>query len=532
MFAFADIWEAVARARGDAPAQVQGDRRVTWTEFDQRADAVASALLEVGAGQQAKVANYLYNGPEYLEAVFATVKAGMVPVNTNYRYGAEELTYLWDNADCEAVVFHGEFAETVDQVRKRVPGVRLWLWVDDGSGPCPDWATPYEDVAKRSVEGPVRGPWGRSPEDLIFIYTGGTTGMPKGVMWRQGDLGRGAVTAGDPPTTVDDVVANLTEPAPVFLPACPLMHATGLLTAFGNVRQGGVVVTLAGRKLDPVELLDAVEREKVSSMAIVGDAFAKPILRALDAEPNRWDLDSLRAIISSGVMWSEPVKQGLLAHKPSLILFDSLGSSEAVGLGQSMSTGEGVTATASFRLGENSRIITDDDRDVVPGSGEIGRLARSGMIPMGYYKDETKTAATFRVIDGVRYVIPGDFATVDEDGTVHLLGRGSQCINTGGEKVFPEEIEEVLKERPEVFDAAVVGIPDEKWGEAVCAIVEPKPGASVDGDALIEHVRGRLARFKAPKHVVVVPTVGRAPNGKLDYRRLKTEATEAVLKLA
>jgi acyl-CoA synthetase (AMP-forming)/AMP-acid ligase II len=529
--AFADVWEAVAEARGDLPAQVCGDRRVSWREFDRRADGVAATFLATGVQHQDKVANYLYNGPEYLEALFATVKAGLVPVNTNYRYGPDELAYLWDNADCVAVVFHGTFVETIERVRPRVPTVRLWLWVDDGSGPCPDWAMPYEDAAKVAVDGHARGPWGRSGDDLIFIYTGGTTGMPKGVMWRQGDLGRGAATApGAASPTNEDVVAALPEQQGVLLPACPLMHATGLITAFGTVRGGGTVVTLEERKFDPAELLDAIVREKVGSIAIVGDSFAKPILRALDAEPDRWDLSSLRAIISSGVMWSEPVKQGLLRHKSSLILFDSLGSSEAVGLGQSTSTGggDGVTATASFRLGESSRIVTDDGRDVVPGSGEVGMLARSGMIPMGYYKDEAKTAATFRVIDGVRYVIPGDFATVDEDGTVHLLGRGSQCINTGGEKVFPEEIEEVLKERPEVFDAAVVGVPDEKWGEAVCALVEPRPGASIDEAALIDHVRSRLARFKAPKQIVVVDTIGRAPNGKLDYRRLKDDALAAL----
>jgi acyl-CoA synthetase (AMP-forming)/AMP-acid ligase II len=375
----------------------------------------------------------------------------------------------------------------------------------------------------------VRGPWGRSADDLIFIYTGGTTGMPKGVMWRQGDLGGGqaAVGGATPPESIADIVAALPPEPAVLLPACPLMHGTGLITALGNLRAGGTVVTLEDRKFDAAELLDVVEREKVGSIAIVGDAFARPILAALDAEPERWDLTSLRAIISSGVMWSEPNKQGLLKHKPSLILFDSLGSSEAVGLGASMSTGDGVSATASFRLGDRTRIVTDDGRDVVPGSGEIGMLARTGMIPVGYYKDEQKTTATFRVIDGQRFVIPGDFATVDEDGTVHLLGRGSQCINTGGEKVFPEEVEEVLKERAEIADAAVVGVPDEKWGEAIVALVEAAPGegeSAIDEAAVIDFVKSRLARYKAPKNLIVVPSVGRAPNGKLDYRQLRADA--------
>ncbi|HEV3353299.1 MAG TPA: AMP-binding protein [Acidimicrobiales bacterium] len=525
-FAFADVWEAVARARGEATAQVQGGRRFTWTELDRRADALAAAFLASGVAQQDKVANYLYNGPEYVEALFGTLKAGLVPVNTNYRYGPDELTYLWDNADAVAVVFDASFADLVDHVRPRVPRVRLWLQVGGDTADCAPWAVPYEDVASRTVDGPVRAAWGRSPDDQLFIYTGGTTGMPKGVMWRQGTLGTNQPTSGapPPPETLDQVAAQLSANPPVVVPACPLMHATGLVTALATLRQGGSIVTLEDHGFDPVECLDAVARERVVSMSIVGDVFARPLVEALDREPSRWDLSSLRAIFSSGVMWSEPVKQGLLKHKPSLLLFDSLGSSEAMGIGQAVSTGDGVTATASFRLGETTRVVTDDGRDVVPGSGEVGMLARSGMIPEGYYKDEAKTAATFRVIDGERYVIPGDFASVEQDGTVRLLGRGSQCINTGGEKVFSEEVEEVLKLRDDIADAAVVGVPDPKWGEAVSALVEPTPGAQIVETDVIDYVKARLAHFKAPKRVFVVASIGRAPSGKLDYRRLRADA--------
>jgi acyl-CoA synthetase (AMP-forming)/AMP-acid ligase II len=261
-------------------------------------------------------------------------------------------------------------------------------------------------------------------------------------------------------------------------------------------------------------------------VSIVGDVFARPIVDVLDAEPDRWDLSSLRAVFSSGVMWSEAVKQRLLKHKPSLLLVDSLGSSEALGLGLSLSTGEGVQATASFRLGERTRVISDSGSDVEPGSGEIGMLALSGVVPEGYYKDEKKSAATFRIIDGVRYVIPGDFASVEADGAVRLLGRGSQCINTGGEKVFSEEVEEVLKERDDIADAAVVGVPDERWGEAVCALVEPSVNATISENAVVTYVKTRLAGFKAPKRVFVVDSLARAPSGKLDYQRLRTEAVE------
>jgi len=524
-FAFADLWEEVAKARGDRAAQVQGTRRFSWTELDQRADALAATFLASGARRQDKVANYLYNCPEYMEAFFASLKAGLVPVNTNYRYRAEELAYLWGNADAVAVVFDAAFTALVDAARSRVPEVRLWVRVGGDAADCPTWAIAYEYLVSRSVDGPVRPPWGRSPDDQIFIYTGGTTGMPKGVMWRQGVLTGAPPPPGTPRAeSLADVAVTLAEKGPTVLPACPLMHATGLFTAFAALRQGGCLVTLEDRGFDAVELLDTVERERVTSVSIVGDVFARPIVEALDAEPGRWDLSSWRAVFSSGVMWSEAIKQGLLKHKPSLLLFDSLGSSEALGLGQSVSTGDGVMATASFKLAERTRVITDDGADVVPGSGQIGVLALSGVVPDGYYKDEAKTAATFRVIDGVRYVIPGDFASVEQDGSVRLLGRGSQCINTGGEKVFPEEVEEVLKERDEIVDAAVVGVPDERWGEAVCALVELRQGLATDDDALIEYVKARLAHFKAPKRVLTVASIGRAPSGKLDYGRLRADA--------
>jgi len=294
------------------------------------------------------------------------------------------------------------------------------------------------------------------------------------------------------------------------------------------------VVTMSGRKFDPIELLNTIETHQINSMSIVGDAFAKPILKALDAEPNRWDISSLRVIVSSGVMWSGETKAGLLAHNPRLIMVDALGSSEAIGMATNTTTAESVAQqssagerTAKFALGPNTRVVTDDGRDVKPGSGEIGRVALRGYTPIGYYKDELKSASTFQVIDGIRYSIPGDWAEVETDGTVKLLGRGSQCINTGGEKVYPEEVEEALKLHPSVADAAVVGLPDERFGQAICALVEPEPGHEVDAAALIAHVKERLAAYKAPKQVVPVTSIGRAANGKLDYKHLTSHALEA-----
>ena len=523
--ALADLWERVADTLPDAPALSQGDHAVSWAQMDRRADGIAAAILADGAVEQAKVAQYLYNSNEYLESVLACFKAGLVPVNTNYRYGPDELAYLWDNADAVAVVFHGAFAERIATVRRRVPRVRTYLWVDDGTGPCPPWAVAYEQAA---TSGAPRGapPWGRSGDHLLLLYTGGTTGMPKGVMWRQADLIASLDAANRKRLPPDREAASgpLSKPGPRNLPAAPLMHGTGLFNAMSTLMVGGSVHTLVGRHFDVVELLDTVEAKKINSMSIVGDAFAKPLLRALDGEPGRWEIASLRVIVSSGVMWSADTKAGLIRHNERLILVDSLGSSEAIGMASSTTTAGSVGKTATFQLSENTRVITEDGRDVVAGSGERGRVATRGHTPVGYYKDPEKSASTFVMIGGVRYSMPGDWAEVDADGTVRLLGRGSQCINTGGEKVYPEEVEEVLKLYPGVADAAVVGLPDERFGEAITALVEARPGGTVDTGALIAHVKDHLAHYKAPKHVFPVATVGRAANGKLDYQALKAHA--------
>ena len=531
---YAEIWERIADKFPDAQAQVQGDRRINWAQFDRRADGLASTLLAAGLGHQDKVALYLYNSPEYLEGVFASFKAGLVPVNTNYRYIDDELVYLWDDADALAVVFHGAFSEIIERIRSRVSRVRLWLWVDDGSGPCPSWATPYEDAAA-AADGRVVGPVARSGDDILMIYTGGTTGMPKGVMWRQDDLLRVTSATGIPmllqdPDDVggyDALLEQLAAPGLPGVPACPLMHGTGWFTAHMYLVQAGSVVSLVDRKFNVIELLDTIEREGVGALTIVGDAFAKPIVAALDAEPGRWDLSSLLLVSSSGVMWSEPVKEAMLRHHPGMLLVDAFSSSEAIGLGQSVSAAGAEAATARFSLGENAKVISEDGRIVEPGSGEKGRVAVRGYTPIGYYKDPEKSAATFVTIEGARYSMPGDWATVEADGSINLLGRGSVCINTAGEKVFPEEVEEALKEHPAVYDAVVVGVPDEKFGEAITAIVEPVPGVTAVESDLIDHVRTRLAAYKAPKRVLTVDSIGRAPNAKVDYARWKTYAASA-----
>jgi acyl-CoA synthetase (AMP-forming)/AMP-acid ligase II len=527
---YADAWEAIADTQPDAEAIVQGSRRLTWADFDRRSDGVARWLLDLGAVQQDKVALYLYNSAEYQEGIFGAFKVGLVPVNTNYRYAADELTYLWDNADAIAVIFHGSFAERIEALKERVPGVRGWLWVDDGSGPCPEWASPYEDAAKGAPER-VRASWGRSGDDLLMLYTGGTTGMPKGVMWRQDDLFARLNAATSfrrfpDEEGVEGLRRTIAESGPgmTLLPAPPLMHGTGGFTANTCLADAGRLVLLENRRYDPVELLDTIEREKVNGLTIVGDPFARPLLSALEADPGRWDLSSLVGIVSSGAMWSEEIKQGLLSHHGSMLLIDGFSSSEALGMGASVSTKGNAAATGQFTLGPDVKVLNPDGKQVEAGSEEIGVLALGGRNPLGYYKDDAKTDATFKVIDGVRYSIPGDYAQVRADGSIHLLGRGSVCINTAGEKVFPEEVEEALKTHPAVHDAVVVGTPHEKYGEQIVAAVELAPGGQAAEVELIEHVKQKLASYKAPRRVRVIDTIGRAANGKMDYKRHREEA--------
>jgi fatty-acyl-CoA synthase len=446
---FADVFEVVARAAPERVAVVHGDRRLTWRDFDRRANALAADLLAAGLGRQAKVMTYLYNAPEYLETYYGALKAAMVPVNVNYRYGPDEVAYLFDNADAEAAVFDVRFAPLLNEIRPRLPAVRRWLAVGERVD-VPSWATPYEDVVGAGLDTPPALAWPRSGDDVIMVFTGGTTGMPKGVLWAHEDLFRamgqgGVAVLGIPPVdSLDELEdrarAQADQAGPVVLQACPLMHATALGNTFQMLPAGATIVLLPGRSFDAAELWDEVDRNAVSWLTIVGDAFGRPLLAELEARPDRWHLSSLQVIYSAGVMWSKEVKEGLLRHlPPDTRLFDVLGSTEAPALGVSVSgaaaagSGGAASATATFTIGEHAQVITEDGRFVEPGSGEVGMAAFGGHMPRGYYKDDAKTASTFRVVGGKRWSVPGDFATVDADGTLHLLGRGSVCIHSGGE---------------------------------------------------------------------------------------------------
>lgn len=534
----ADVWEAIAASQAERSALIQADRVISWGAFDARADALAAHFLARGLGHQAKVAAYLYNGPEYLETYFAAFKAGVAPVNTNYRYGPEEVRYLFDNADAEAVVFHAGFTELLEKIRPQLPKVKAWIAVAEPGHPTPAWADDYDSVvAKTPAKRPVRAPWGVSGDDLLLLYTGGTTGMPKGVMWRQDDLfqvlgaGGNAAMGIPPATSIRELIDRIHGPEHLratMITCAPLMHGTGQFSAFIALNGGGTVCVLPSRKFDAVELWNEVERLKATNIVIVGLAFSTPMLEALEANPGRWDLSSVRSMSSSGSMWSQENKRGLLSHIPQAMIADSFGSSEAVGLGASASAAGAEAQTAAFMLGPNTAVFTDDGRRVQPGSGERGLVAVSGFLPMGYYKDEEKSAKTFRIMEGVRWSVPGDYAEVNADGTLKLLGRGSVCINTGGEKVFPEEVEEALKRHATVRDAVVVGVPDPRFGERICAVVEPEAGAQPSLAELSAHVHSELAGYKAPRELVVVDTIGRAPNGKVDYKAIKERALKVL----
>ena len=516
-------------------ALVHGDREITWQEMDKRSNNLGRFMLENGATTGDKVGFYMRNRPEYMETLAACFRARLTHVNVNYRYVADEVHYIFDNSDAAVVVYGKEFRDNVALLRPRLPKVKLWIEVGDGKD-LPDGALDYEslttvgDGSNLDVE--------RSGSDLLFLYTGGTTGMPKGVMWEHHALRETQTMAlralGEVPETLPELREHLINAGPgeVYIPACPLMHGTGLFTAMAALMNGGTIVTLNAASLDAHELWATVERRGVQNIAIVGDAFAKPMLAALEEDPSRYDVSSLVSMISSGVMWSMEVKQAMLEHMPQAMLADSFGSSEAVGFGSSITMKDAPVSTAKFTTNDFCKVFDENDKEIPRGSETPGFIAFGGPIPLGYYKDEEKTAKTFKTIDGHRYSIPGDYCLVSEDGTLTLLGRGSVCINSAGEKIYPEEVEEALKLHDHVEDALVVGVPDEKWGQAVTAVVQLADGADFDSEALRLFVREKLAAYKAPKHVFTGGPPFRAPNGKADYKSVTQYATEEVAKLA
>lgn len=537
---FATLWEAYADAIGDVPAVIMGDRTFSWREYDDRAARVAAAMSAAGLGPDDKAGLYLYNSNEYLEAHYASFKQRIVPINVNFRYLGGELEYLLDNADCKALFYHSSLADRVAEVAGRLPKLVLLVEVDDGPAPVDvPGKVRYEDLVAANDPAPRIE---RHPSDVYMLYTGGTTGMPKGVMYTMGELSRGFTVNGtgavglvlgdDWRELVKDVARQRAESGPyISAPCCPLMHGTGMwIGAMMPHCVGGTVALLTGRKFEADELLEMVERERVNTAVIVGDAFARPIADALDAarrSGRNYDTSSLTRMTSSGVMWTMEVKNRLLDHMPQAMLVDAMGSTEG-GMATSVTTREMRAETAKFAMNPTTKVFDDDDVEVLPGDGRTGKVANGGLTPFAYFKDPEKSARTFRVIDGVRYSFPGDLATFDENGQLVLLGRGSQVINTAGEKVFPEEVEEAVKRFPGVRDCLVVGLPDDKFGQVVIAVASLETGVQAKDGDVVAFVKTQLSGYKAPKSVVFVADVPRAPNGKADYPGAKKLAEEAL----
>ncbi|MFD7858097.1 acyl-CoA synthetase [Streptomyces microflavus] len=528
----ADLFESVVDVVPDREALLYVDhpgtgaeRRLTYAQLDAAANRIAHHFADAGLRPGEHLGLHLYNGIEYLQTVLGALKARLVPVNVNYRYVEEELVYLYRDADLAALVFDGEFDERVAAASAQAPALRHLVRVGSAAAPAALEAVPFTEA--EASGSPLRGFAPRSADDQFIIYTGGTTGMPKGVMWRQEDLffsglGGGAPT-GDPVKSPQELAERVAAGGGgiTFFPTPPLMHGTSTLTAFIGFNFGQRVVI--HRKFVPVEVLRTIEKEKVTSVSLVGDAMLRPLIDALDGPLRGTDCSSLFSVSSSGAIMSDSVRAEFQSLVPTVMLLNNFGSSES---------GFNGTATADsgpergFRVQVNARTAVVDPatyEPVVPG--EVGRIAQRGHVPLGYYNDPAKTADTFFRKGEERWVLLGDMATVDAEGIVTVLGRGSQCINTGGEKVYPEEVEQALKSHPDVYDALVAGVPDERWGSRVAAVLELREGAAaLDLGAVQAHCRTRLAGYKIPRALVIADRIQRSPSGKADYRWAKAVA--------
>lgn len=523
----ADAYETVAKAiEDDAPALLCDGEIVSWAEMDRQANALAQKLAERLSGPDAKVGIYMRNGPGYIISFVAALKARCVPFNINYRYGSEEVAYLLENADCEAVLFDAEFWPVLE----RLPAVADMSLIVSFRG-----IVDGTEDSSAILAGPG-APLGieRSPDDLMFTYTGGTTGLPKAVMWPCGTVWENLLTGmklpgRESPDTLPKLADQIRSGVGRFrfYIAPPLMHGTGLMSAIGVQLMGGSLAMSGRQSFDPEKTLEELAELKCVGLVIVGDAFAKPLLDCLRKDPSRHDLSALRVVSSSGMMFSPDVKSGLIELLPDLVLLDGLGASESSSFASSRTTKDSPPGEAQFDL--NGAIVLDPKtlEPIRPGSGQIGILAKSGPQPVGYYKDPERTAATYVKIGEDRFVLGGDHATINADGTIKLLGRGSNCINTAGEKVYPEEVEEALKRHPLVHDALVFGRPHPRFGQSVVAVISLTGAASMD--EIEETVRKQIASYKVPRRIVVVEQVPRAANGKADYPSAQAlfEATAA-----
>jgi len=512
------------------------DRRLTWQQLTERTRRLANHLLGAGLGcrverdqlpghesGQSHLAIYLHNGNEYLECMLGSFKARVAPFNVNYRYVAEELRYLLNDSSAEAVVVHSQFAPTLAEVLPDLPNVKVILQVPDESGnallPGAIW---FEDALAAASPDKPNVEW--SPDDLYILYTGGTTGMPKGVLWRNGDANVECF-GGSRADTLEGIVAEATGGLQALL-APPFMHGAGHWMSFRTWNSGGCVfVQSVPDRLDPHDVWGLIERERLNFLLIVGDAFGRPLLDELDR--TQYDLSCLTVLLSGGAPLSANLKDEFLAHLPTLMIVDGLGSSEAGGQLSQVSVGGGAS-TGTFPISPGNHVLSADlDRELEAGDPEIGWLAKSGRLALGYLGDEAKTARTYPVVERQRYAVPGDRARLRADGVIELHGRDSVTINSGGEKIFAEEVEAAVKRHPAVYDCVVAGRPSDRWGNEVVAIVRVRPGHTVTDDELRAEAEHHIARYKLPKAFVYVSEIVRSPSGKADYRWAKQIAAEA-----
>ncbi len=524
-FHLADLFETVARTVPERLALIGEHERLTFAQLEDRCNRLAAGLAAHGVGRGHSVGLYLYNGPAYLEAFIAACKLGAVPYNVNYRYRADELRYLFANADSVAIIHHAEFSPIMREVRDAVPTLKLAVAVEDGSGADTSGSVPYAELLAHEPG----GPWVRSEDDYLLCYTGGTTGMPKGVMWPHRAFvfacagGAGYFNPHGPLQVPQDIESRARDGYPLkMFPLAPLMHMAAMWTAWSALLNGVTIVLDEGRIFDPERVFDIAEREGANMIQFVGDAMATPLRDALRANPGRWNLSAVVNLGSGGAVFSQHLKDDLKALVPSASITDGLGSSETGMSGMAEKSDEGVMRLPA---NANQQIIVDGRIGTV---GETGFVARTGNTPIGYYNDPVKTAETFITIDGKVWAVSGDAGRLDPDSMITIFGRGSTCINTGGEKVFPEEVEEVLRAHPAIFDAVVAGQPDERWGERVIAVVSRREGSSEpDFDEVKNFLGPRLAGYKVPKALVWVDEVKRSPAGKQDYRWAKEMAAAA-----
>ena len=522
-FNLADLFEAAVDAFGEREYLVADGNRRTYAEMEERANRLAHHLLEAGVGPGDHVGIYSYNSVEWVETAWAVFKIRAVWININYRYVEEELRYLFTNANLKALVFQREFAPHVAALRDSLPTLEHLIIIEDGT----DEADPGDDVVAYedalAAGSPLRDFEPRSEEDLYILYTGGTTGMPKGVVWQHKDVVFALGGGVDPTTNTrlerpEEFVERGQGFVITHLPIAPLMHGATQWSVLGRSFVGDRIILTA--RFDAERVWRTAADEKVNSMMVTGDAMAKPLVEVLDTKLDEFDLSNLFAVVSSAALFSAPVKDRYFVHLPNIMITDAIGSSESGNNGMTVVTKD-TTAMKSgptvSRLGDT--VVFDEDMvQVEPGSGVIGKIARSGDIPVGYYNDPVKTAEVFITVDGTRYVMPGDFATVESDGSITLLGRGSVVINSGGEKIFPEEVESAVRSHPAVTDAIVCGAPDERWGQTVAAIIAPRPGQTATLAEIQEHCRNHIAGYKVPRLLFIVDAIQRSPSGKPDYR--------------